>query len=363
VVAQLRLADDAVVSAPRIAVVLPPRETFTLTKSGAVALCARDFTRFSRFAGRIDVFGAGPCQYDDVPYCPLTGWRRWWRRDRDAYAEAVAEAAADHGLIEVQNRPHMMAKLRLWLPRAKLALHLHNDPEEMQGSRTPAERARLVEVCDAVYCVSEFIRDRFLAGAADPEGKAVVIPNGASLPALCGEKARIIAYTGRLIAAKGVAELLRAFAAADLAGWRLVLAGGDPEGLMARLAPLAANVEWRGQVSHAEAMALLARAEIAAAPSIWDEPFARAAVEAMAQGAALIASRRGALPEVCGDAALYVEPADIAGFAQAMRRLADDESLRRRLQAAGRARVAQRFEIGEATARLDAMRASLLGEA
>jgi len=351
------------VSAPRIAVVLPSRETFTLKKSGAVALCARDFARFSRFAGRIDVLGAGPCEYDDVPYRRLTGWRRWWRRDRDAYAEAVAKAAADHALIEVQNRPHMMAKLRRRLPRTKLALHLHNDPQEMQGSRTQAERARLVETCDAVYCVSEFIRGRFLADVPDANGKVVVIPNGAPLPELAGEKAPLIAYTGRIIAAKGVAELVHAFAAADLAGWRLVLAGGDPEGLMGRLAPLPERVEWLGQVSHAEAMALLARAEIAAAPSVWDEPFARAAVEAMAHGAALIASRRGALPEVCGDAALYVEPTDAAGFAGALRRLAADASLRGRLQAAGRARVAERFEIGVATSRLDAVRARLLGAA
>ena len=354
-------------SAPRIAVVLPARETFTLNKTGAVALCARDFARFSRFAARIDILGASACEYDDAPYRRLTGWRRWWRRDRDAYAEAVAEAAAGHALIEVQNRPHMMAKLRRRLPEAKLALHLHNDPQEMQGSRTPAERARLLGTCDAIYCVSEFIRSRFLARVVDPDGKALVIPNGAPLPALAAERAPIIAYTGRLIAAKGVAELVRAFAAADLKGWRLTLAGGDPEGLMARLAPLPEGVEWLGQVSHAEAMALLARAEIAAAPSIWDEPFARAAVEAMAQGAALVASRRGALPEVCGEAALYVEPTDGVEFAPALRLLAEDVGLRRRLQAAGRARVAEMFENvytwDGVTARLDAARARLLGEA
>jgi glycosyltransferase involved in cell wall biosynthesis len=61
-------------------------------------------------------------------------------------------------------------------------------------------------------------------------------------------------------------------------------------------------------------------------------------------------------------AALYVEPTDAADFAQALRRLAGDVGLRRGLQEAGRARAAM-FEIGEATARLDAARARLLGEA
>ncbi len=80
------------VSEGRIAHVLPSRETFTLRKSGALALCARDWTRFSRYAGRIDVFGVGPCEYADVPYRELKNWRRWWRRNRDAYADAVAAA-------------------------------------------------------------------------------------------------------------------------------------------------------------------------------------------------------------------------------------------------------------------------------
>jgi glycosyltransferase involved in cell wall biosynthesis len=142
-----------------------------------------------------------------------------------------------------------------------------------------------------------------------------------------------------------------------------VLAGADPEGLTSVLATSRKNIEWLGQVPHAEAMALLARAEIAAAPSVWNEPFARAAVEAMAHGAALIASRRGALPEVCGEAALYVEPSDIEDFAAALRRLTEDASLRFRLQKAGSERVAEKFEIGVATSRLDAARAQLLGEA
>jgi alpha-1,3-rhamnosyl/mannosyltransferase len=95
-------------------------------------------------------------------------------------------------------------------------------------------------------------------------------------------------------------------------------------------------------------------------PSTWDEPFGRAALEAMANGAALIASRRGALPEVCGEAALYLDPTDVSAFVAALRRLAGDEGYRRRLQALGRAR-ARAFEIGAATARLDAVRARLLG--
>ena len=356
------MADDVLVSPPRIGVVLPWRESFGLQKSGAVALCARDFARFSRFA--VDILGAGDCEYSDVAYRRLTDWRRFGRRDRDAYAEAVAGAGSAYGLIEAQNRPYLIPALRRRLPHVKLALHLHNDPQTMDGSRSPRDREKLLAACDAVYCVSEFVRGRWREGIADVEDKTHVVPNGAALPVTQVEKKPIVAFTGRVAAIKGVVELVRAFAAADLPGWRLIVAGGDPDGLLDRLAheraALGPRFEPLGQVSHDVAMALLARAEIAAVPSIWDEPFGRAAIEAMANGAALIASRRGALPEVCGPAALYVDPADTFAFAAALRRLTEDADLRRESQAAGRARASARFEIKTATARLDAVREQLL---
>ena len=341
----------------RIGVVLPSRESFGLRKSGAVALCARDFQRFSGFAGRIDILGAGPCEYEDVSYRHIEGWRRWWKRDRTAYAEAVAQKLAGYGLVEGQNRPPMMHVLRRRLPGAKLALHLHNDPQEMDGSRSARERGRLLEICDAIYCVSDFIAKRFLDGVADREGKVVTALNGVPIPPPPREKARIVAFTGRIVAIKGAAELVRAFGEAGLDGWRLVLAGGDPDNLLKGLA----GFEARGQVSHAEAMALLAQAEIAAVPSLWDDPCPRAAIEAMAQGCALLTSRRGGLPEIAEGAALFVDPSDIKGFAAALRRLAQDEGLRRDLQAKARARAETLFDIRIATARLDAVRARLLG--
>ena len=259
----------------------------------------------------------------------------------------------------MQNRPYLIDALRKRLPRVKLALHLHNDPQSMDGSRSLAERGRLLEACEAIYCVSDFIRGRFLQGLGGGEGRVFTILNGVERPLEAAPKAKLIAFTGRVSAIKGTGELVRAFLAADLPGWRLAIAGGDPEGLLAGVR--SEKVEIRGQVSHAEAMALLGQAEIAAVPSVWDDPCPRAAIEALASGCALLTSRRGGLPEIAGDAGSYVDPGDAAGFAEALRRLALDDELRRRLQQAGRARAAEMFDIGVATARLDAARASVIG--
>ena len=100
-----------------------------------------------------------------------------------------------------------------------------------------------------------------------------------------------------------------------------------------------------GQVSHAEAMALYSRAQIAVVPSLWQEPFSRSAIEALASGCALIATRTGGLAEVAADVAEIVDASDIAAFAAALRRVATDEPLRARLQQQGRAKAREVFEI------------------
>jgi glycosyltransferase involved in cell wall biosynthesis len=77
-------------------------------------------------------------------------------------------------------------------------------------------------------------------------------------------------------------------------------------------------------------------------PSLY-EGFSLPAVEHMASGTPLVASRTGALPEVTGDAALLVAPGDEQELAAALRRLHDAPAERDRLSAAALDRVTQRF--------------------
>lgn len=74
-------------------------------------------------------------------------------------------------------------------------------------------------------------------------------------------------------------------------------------------------------------------------PSLY-EGFGLPALEAMALGTATLASDRGALPEVVGDAALSVDPTDIQAMSRAIRTLDADDDLRRNLEARGVTRAA-----------------------
>jgi glycosyltransferase involved in cell wall biosynthesis len=95
---------------------------------------------------------------------------------------------------------------------------------------------------------------------------------------------------------------------------RLVLTGGGLE----ELGPLPEGVETRGLVSLEELVSLYRRAACLVFPSRY-EGFGLPPLEAMACGCPVAAANAGAIPEVCGNAAVYFDPGDPAAIANGMR--------------------------------------------
>jgi glycosyltransferase involved in cell wall biosynthesis len=97
----------------------------------------------------------------------------------------------------------------------------------------------------------------------------------------------------------------------------------------------------RTGVPHPQIMASFAEASVAVTPSRWQEPLGLVAIEAMAAGTPVVATRVGALPEVVVNehTGLVVDAGDPAALAASMDRLLADPELRRRYGAAGRERA------------------------
>ncbi|GLU46698.1 glycosyltransferase family 4 protein [Nocardiopsis ansamitocini] len=159
---------------------------------------------------------------------------------------------------------------------------------------------------------------------------------------------------------KGVPTLLRA--AAKLATERDVSLtivsrpkpGGPTDRLVDELT-LRDRVTFVSGIDDTELARLLSSAQIVVIPSLY-EGFSLPAVEAMAAGTPLLASRAGALPEVVGedgDAGRLIAPGDPEEMAAAIADLLDDDAARARMGAAAWQRVQERFTwraVAEATA-------------
>jgi glycosyltransferase involved in cell wall biosynthesis len=208
-----------------------------------------------------------------------------------------------------------------------------------------------------VHAVSAFVAGEVVHELGAPPERVRAVPNGGPEPGPPGDPAtgRVLAGGDRYVLSlatveprKDHATLVRAFAeealGGPLAGVRLVLAGAEGWGtdeLDAALArsPAADRVVRLGWVDDEARASLLAGASALAYPSRY-EGFGLPPLEAMAAGAPVVATAVGAVPEVVGDAALLVPPADAGALAEALRSVLLDGERADDLRRRGHARVA-----------------------
>ena len=177
--------------------------------------------------------------------------------------------------------------------------------------------------------------------------------------------ARIIGFVGRLNRDKGVPELLKAFASAELAeGTHLLLFGPDEGGMAAgekaAMAPNA-NIHFMGPTD--EVAALLPGMDLFCLPS-HREGFGVSVLEASACGVPVVASRIYGLTDavVEHETGWLVAPGDVDALAAALSAaMADPAELARR-GAAGRERAVRDFAVADFVAEMDRLYAQRLGE-
>jgi glycosyltransferase involved in cell wall biosynthesis len=168
--------------------------------------------------------------------------------------------------------------------------------------------------------------------AADPRFQPLA--PAATLPILSGLDLSPGAYVlcvGTLEPRKNLATLFAAYAGLPAAlrqRFPLLVAGmsgWNTEGLMKSMAELLRRNELRllGYVRDEALPALYAGAAAFCYPSRY-EGFGLPALEAMASGVPVITSNRTSLPEVVGDAGLMLDPDDVDGMRESLRRLLED---------------------------------------
>ena len=210
----------------------------------------------------------------------------------------------------------------------------------------------------AVITVSDFSRQELLEFLHLPQAKVQRIYNGvqpsqttltaADVRSRFGLQGLIISYIGRHDPYKNIAGLIRAFwhLCKESASEVTLVIGGkiDPRYPEAqRLATslgLERRVVFTDYLDEATRLALLRASSLFVFASRY-EGFGLPPLEAMAEGIPVIASNAASLPEILGDAALFVAPDDAEGLARAMRTLLSNPALAQQLSKAGRERAAQ----------------------
>ena len=241
-------------------------------------------------------------------------------------------------------------------------------PLKFQGCVTP-HNARIFRInfslarsADCIIVPSEATRGDVETLLRIPADRITVIPEATDItpedissaergwPVVAdrlGIKRRFLLHTGGHDKVKNLPRLLDAFAALVRGGrdLSLVIVGAHTQetgAIIGRAAMqgLLDRVILPGFVSRSDLVALYRRTDALVYPS-FAEGFGLPVLDAMACGAPVVTANTGALPEVGGDACLYVDPADTQAIVSVVARVLDEPGLASDLSRRGRHRAAQ----------------------
>lgn len=147
---------------------------------------------------------------------------------------------------------------------------------------------------------------------------------------------RFILYVGGIFPSKNFGGLVKAFYNLKKKGsYKLVVVGSkrwkfEKDFKLINELDLNDDIHFTGRIPQIDLPAFYNLAEIFVFPSLY-EGFGIPVLEAMACGCPVIASKTGALPEIAGDAAAFIDPYDIKEMSDTMNKVLTNENFRQEL--------------------------------
>lgn len=293
-------------------------------------------------------------------------------RREDAVAQALMGLDPDY--IEYHQQLESAASLARRFPDKIHVLYRHT---RIKHPRNAIERIRYearLKAFDRLIFVSAAACAEFLADYPRFADKVSAVCNPIDSADWRGEvdgRENLILFSGRAIPEKGLEPFCIALAQIldQFPDWRGALMLGDwdrnkdwARSVIQSLDRFGDRVEIHRSAPLAMVREITRRAAIAAAPSYVAEALGLTALEAHAAGAALISSGRGGLREASGPHAVYVDPPEAAGLAQAMAGLIENPEGRIAMALQAQIRVAKVHAAEIRSAQLDNFREAAMAQ-
>lgn len=291
-------------------------------------------------------------------------------------------------IICFQHTTQYIPIVRALNPQAKIILNLHHERYPQSKRSMLEKRLRYV---DAITCVSDYVTQKTRQDFPHLANRCQTVYNGIDASEFAREKdyskarqkkIKRIMYAGAVSPEKGVHILLDAFQTVvrDYSEVQLVIVGpqavrpleevfpqttsqkNDSDSIFLSLKPfysqsylallkekltsdIAEKVSILGMIPRSQLVDCFFDADIFVFPSLWDEGFGLPAVEAMAAGTPVVATRSGALVETIreGKTGFLVEKNHVFALATAILRLLENDDLRESMSKAARQWALENF--------------------
>jgi len=321
----------------KISILLPYKENFSSEYAGAVSIFIKDTILQSKYKLSTTVYGSTVYKKDFLKnYINLSlDNKRFIESSSNLYVNNFIKRKEifKSDVIEIHNRPNYLKKILL-IKKAKKILFFHNDPLEMNGSKSVSDRLFLINNLDKILFNSEWSKSRFIEHLPKIYHKldklAVIYQSTSKVKIDIEKKHKLITFVGKLNTAKGydlfggaIKKILNEFP-----GWEANVIGDE-----SREKILFSNkgLKLLGFQNHKYVLETFKKTAISVVCSRWNEPFGRTSLEASSRGCAVIISNRGGLPETTSDA-LIIRKLSVNNLYKLIKKLVIDRKLRKKLQ-------------------------------
>jgi glycosyltransferase involved in cell wall biosynthesis len=283
----------------KIAVLLPNKEDYSINRAAAASIWVKDFNK-GKMINKQLIFGIASSSPLSKNFINLK--KTGIMNNSFFYLRNFIKKLPNSiKVIEIHNRPHFFFFLKKKFPSYKFILIFHNDPNNLRGSKSIKEKIQILERCDEILFVSNFVKQRFYCNLYNflPFKGQIIYPASDYFSHNFKtklKKNKIIIFVGKLNSAKGynifgdaIIYILNKYKA-----WIAIVAGNEKrETYNFDHKRLKIN-KW---LSHKKIINLYKKSSISIVPSTWNEPFGRTAMESSDLGNALITSGKGGLLE------------------------------------------------------------------
>ncbi len=322
----------------KISILLPYKENFSPDYPGAVSLFVYETSKISKYKKDITVFGNTKLQKRfKAKYVNIDLKNTFLSSQTKSYVNKFIqiEKKDPSSIIEVHNRPSYIHIINSSFSNKILSLYFHNDPLSMEGSKTIAERKKLLKICYKIIFNSSWSKKRFLEGLENKfvnSNKLLIFYQSAQKGnlAFLKKKKNWITFVGKLNRAKGydifsksIVKILNKHQ-----NWNALVIG-DEKREKINLSHKRATI--LGFKKHHEVINIFKKTSITVACSRWDEPFGRTSLEASANGCAVVITNKGGLPETVTDAKI-ISNLNEKNLTKTINELIIDTKLRKKLQ-------------------------------
>ena len=282
------------------AIILPLKENFSIKESGAVSIWVNSYLQKTKFRKNIHIFCS---RLSNGPYLSKKNINIIQRENNKlfsnySYIKKIAKIFQSKKIFsaEVHNRPEY-AKFLVNNTDVKVNLIFHNDPNNLRDSNTIDKKKFLLDNCNKIIFVSEYLKKRFFSDLnISHKNNVEVVGNAIDKLKKFPKKEKLIIFSGKLNKSKGYDVFGKSIIKTleDNKDWKAIVIGNEPR---EKYFFKHKNLKILNWLEHKKLLKFFEKSSISVVNPVWQEPFGRTAMESASRGCAVITSKSGGLQE------------------------------------------------------------------